>query len=98
MNTAVETVFIGKDRQFNRRFLRMCGHYLVELTACTPASGWERGSRTRSGRCASGGQIYVTPDFAASWTPKPRRGSTNTTRSMRIGSPRTGGAFSTSQG
>src|SRR6201981_3996813 len=30
MKTAVETVFIGKDRQFNRRFLRMCGHYLVE--------------------------------------------------------------------
>jgi len=24
MKTAVETVFIGKDRQFNRRFLRMC--------------------------------------------------------------------------
>ena len=62
MKTAVEAVFIGKDRQFNRRFLRMCGHYLVEPTACTPASGWEkgqslpsrkRGSRTRSGWCAS---------------------------------------------
>src|SRR6266705_2078671 len=43
MKTAVETVFIGKDRQFNRRFLRMCGHYLVEPVACTPASGWEKG-------------------------------------------------------
>ena len=43
MKTAVESVFIGKDRQFNRRFLRMCGHYLVEPTACTPASGWEKG-------------------------------------------------------
>ena len=43
MKTAVETVFIGKDRQFNRRFQRMCGHYLVEPTACTPASGWEKG-------------------------------------------------------
>ena len=32
MKTAVETVFIGKDRQFNRRFLQMCGHYLVELS------------------------------------------------------------------
>jgi hypothetical protein len=30
MKTAVEAVFIGKDRQFNRRFLQMCGHYLVE--------------------------------------------------------------------
>jgi transposase len=43
MKTAVETVFIGKDRQYNRRFLRICGHYLVEPTACTPAAGWEKG-------------------------------------------------------
>ncbi len=43
MKTAVETVFVGKDRAFNRRFLQMCGHYLVEPTACTPASGWEKG-------------------------------------------------------
>src|SRR6201997_4644622 len=43
MKTAVETVFVGKDRQFNRRFLQMCGHYLVEPIACTPASGWEKG-------------------------------------------------------
>ena len=43
MKTAVEAVFIGKDRTFNRRFLRMCGHYLVEPTACTPAAGWEKG-------------------------------------------------------
>jgi len=43
MKTAVETVLIGKDRQFNRRFQRMCGHYLVEPTACTPAAGWEKG-------------------------------------------------------
>ena len=43
MKTAVDAVFIGKDRQFNRRFQRMCGHYLVEPTACTPASGWEKG-------------------------------------------------------
>ena len=43
MKTAVESVFIGKDRQYNRRFVRMCGHYLVEPVACTPASGWEKG-------------------------------------------------------
>ena len=63
MKTAVETVFVGKDRQFNRRFLQMCGHYLVEAIACTPASGWEkgqslpsrkRGSKTRSATFASG--------------------------------------------
>jgi transposase len=43
MKTAVESVFVGKDRKFNRRFQQMCGHYLVEPTACTPASGWEKG-------------------------------------------------------
>ena len=43
MKTAVETVFLGKDRTCNRRFLQMCGHYLVEPTACTPAAGWEKG-------------------------------------------------------
>jgi transposase len=43
MKTAVEAVFIGKDRRFNRRFVQMCGHYLVEPIACTPAAGWEKG-------------------------------------------------------
>jgi transposase len=43
MRTAVDAVFVGKDRAFNRRFLQMCSHYLVEPTACTPASGWEKG-------------------------------------------------------
>ncbi|HVP98969.1 MAG TPA: IS21 family transposase [Roseiarcus sp.] len=43
MKTAVDTVFIGKDRQYNRRFLQMCSHHLVEPVACTPAAGWEKG-------------------------------------------------------
>ena len=43
MKTAVETVFVGKDRLYNRRFLQMCSHYLVDPVACTPASGWEKG-------------------------------------------------------
>jgi transposase len=43
MKTAVDTVFAGKNRLFNRRFSQMCSHYLVEPVACTPASGWEKG-------------------------------------------------------
>jgi transposase len=43
MKTAVETIFVGKERAYNRRFAQMCGHYLVEPTACTPAAGWEKG-------------------------------------------------------
>lgn len=43
MKTAVEAVFTGKTRRFNRRFEQMCSHYLIEPVACTPASGWEKG-------------------------------------------------------
>ena len=43
MKTAVETILVGKDRLYNRRFLQMCSHYLVEPVACTPASGLEKG-------------------------------------------------------
>jgi len=28
MKTAVETIFVGKGRLYNRRFLQMCSHYL----------------------------------------------------------------------
>ena len=38
MKTAVETIFVGKGRLYNRRFLQMCSHYLVDPVACTPAS------------------------------------------------------------
>jgi transposase len=43
MKTAVDAVFVGKERKFNRRFAQMCSHYRVEATACTPAAGWEKG-------------------------------------------------------
>ena len=43
MKTAVEAVFVGKERLYNRRFQQMCSHYLVQPVACTPASGWEKG-------------------------------------------------------
>ncbi len=43
MKTAVESVFIGKERAFNPRFSRLMSHHLIEPTACTPAAGWEKG-------------------------------------------------------
>ncbi|BBC73480.1 hypothetical protein AEB_P2612 [Altererythrobacter sp. B11] len=43
MKTAVTAVFAGKERVFNRRFLVMADHYMVEPTACSPAAGWEKG-------------------------------------------------------
>ena len=39
----METVFVGKERLYNRRFQQMCSHYLAQPVACTPASGWEKG-------------------------------------------------------
>jgi transposase len=39
----VTTVFVGKEHVFNRRFLIMADHYMVEPTACSPAAGWEKG-------------------------------------------------------
>ena len=43
MKTAVTTVFVGKKRDYNRRFQEMCSHHLVEPVACTPGAGWEKG-------------------------------------------------------
>jgi transposase len=43
LKAAVETVFVGRARTYNRRFLQLCSHHLVEPVACTPAAGWEKG-------------------------------------------------------
>lgn len=43
LKAVVETIFAGKERKFNRRFLALANHYLFEPVACTPESGWEKG-------------------------------------------------------
>lgn len=43
LKAVVDTIFAGKERQFNRRFLALANHYLFEPVACTPESGWEKG-------------------------------------------------------
>jgi len=43
MKTAVDAIYVGKERAFNRRFLQMMSHYLVEPTPCTPGAAWEKG-------------------------------------------------------
>lgn len=43
LKTVVDTILVGKDRHFNRRFMALANHYLFEPVACTPASGWEKG-------------------------------------------------------
>ncbi|WP_425362749.1 IS21 family transposase [Candidatus Tisiphia endosymbiont of Hybos culiciformis] len=43
MKTAVKEILVGRNRIFNEKFVQMASHYLFEPTACTPASGWEKG-------------------------------------------------------
>lgn len=43
LKTVIDTIFTGKERAFNRRFMTLANHYLFEPVACTPASGWEKG-------------------------------------------------------
>jgi len=43
LKTVVTKVLLGKDRVFNRRFQNLASHYLIDLVACTPAAGWEKG-------------------------------------------------------
>lgn len=60
MKTAVDTVFTGKKRIFNRRFLSLMDHYLIEPTVCTPGAGWEKG------------QIENQVDNVRDWIFRPR--------------------------
>lgn len=60
MKTAVDIVVKGKERVFNKRFLSLMDHYLIEPTACNPASGWEKG------------QIENQVDNVRDWIFKPR--------------------------
>ena len=59
MKTAVEAIFVGRERAYNRRFLQMCSHYLVEPQACTPASGWEKGQVDTRQPGQDGGSVVV---------------------------------------
>ena len=43
LKTVVDSILVGKERRFNRRFLALANHYLFEPVACTPEAGWEKG-------------------------------------------------------
>lgn len=61
MKTAVDKVFVSKsNRKFNQNFLCMLKHYVIEPTACNPASGWEKG------------QVENQVDNIRDWLFKPR--------------------------
>lgn len=43
MNTAIDCVGRGKQRDVNARFLVMICHYVFETEFCNLAAGWEKG-------------------------------------------------------
>jgi len=59
MTTAVKKVLVGKERECNPHFERLCAHYRVEPTACTPASGNEKGIVERQVQISR--QQFFTP-------------------------------------
>ena len=59
MKTAVETVFVGKDRQYNRRFLQMCSHYLVAAGRLHAGVGLGEGSGREPGRAGARALLHA---------------------------------------
>lgn len=65
MKTAVDKIGRGKQRQINKRFYAMVGHYLFEPEFCNPASGWEKGQVEKAVLDARHGLWYDAPGFAS---------------------------------
>lgn len=63
MKTAVDKVGRGKQRQVNKRFHAMVGHYLYEPEFCNPAAGWEKGQVEKAVLDARHELWYDTPPF-----------------------------------
>jgi hypothetical protein len=70
MKTAVDAVFVGKARAYNRRFLQLCSHYLVEPVACTPG-GLGEGAGGEPGRASPRALLHAAPPGSAlAWLPE----------------------------
>ncbi len=63
MRTAVNAIFTSRQRTFNRRFLQLCSHHLVEPTACNPGAAWEKGQVENQVRTARGRFFTPMPRF-----------------------------------
>jgi transposase len=63
MKTAVDKIGRGKERQVNKRFYAMVGHYLFEPEFCNPAAGWEKGQVEKAVLDARHGLWYDAPPF-----------------------------------
>ena len=59
MKTAVNTVFIVKEREYNERFVPMCSHQLVEPVACTPGLRGGRRGQVENEVGTARGRLFV---------------------------------------
>ncbi len=78
LKTVVDAILVGKERQFNRRFLALVNHYLFEPVACTFPAGWEKG------------QVENQVGNVREWlfTPRPRFASLAALNALRPFAPR----------
>ena len=68
-SVAVQGVFIGQARTYNRRFLELCSHHLVEPMAGTPGACWEKGQvESQVGHVR--GRLFVPRARAVTLRPK----------------------------
>lgn len=65
MSTAVTSILKGKEREYNKRFVQMCSHYLVKPVACTPGAGWEKGQIEKQVRDVRGWIFTPRPKFSS---------------------------------
>lgn len=65
MSTAVDLVFMDKRRTFNRRFLYLMNHYMIEPVACSVASGWEKGQVEKLVRDFRDYALKIDRDFTS---------------------------------
>ena len=89
MKTAVETIFVSKERGYNRRFLQMCAHHLVEPVACSPGIGLGEGPGREPGR--AGARALLHPAITREELRRAERPAARSLRRLRQGasSPRT---------
>lgn len=65
MKTAVDRIGRGKQRQVNKRFQAMVGHYLFDADFCNPRAGWEKGQVEKAVQDARHGLWYDPPPFTS---------------------------------
>ena len=62
MKTAVETIFVGKDRQYNRRFLQMCSHHLCRAGRLHAGVRLGEGSGREPGRARARALLHAAAE------------------------------------